>query len=82
MPDQGYCEISCITAFESPTQPERNKPNTVALDAHLFGCGAENFAGPMRIRFYNKDDIAFDEQGTLVITDLRVCFTVLNCTST
>lgn len=46
MPEPGYCEISCISAFESPTHPDSSKPNTVAVDAHLFGSGAENNTAP------------------------------------
>ncbi|KAI0825936.1 hypothetical protein BC629DRAFT_36977 [Irpex lacteus] len=55
MPEPGYCEISCISAFESPTHPD-----------------SKNNTAPLRIRFYNRDDLIFDEQGTLVKTDLRI----------
>ncbi|KAI0761237.1 hypothetical protein BC629DRAFT_1443556 [Irpex lacteus] len=70
--EPGYCEVSCITAFESPTHPDTSKPNTIAIDAHLFGSGGENNTGPLRIRLYNRDDLVFDDQGTLVKADLRI----------
>ncbi len=72
----GLCEVSCITVFESISDAPRAKPNTIVMDAPLYGTSdrEEDRVGVMRVRYLNREDLNFNDAGTVVKTDLRVSF--------